>query len=104
MPRSPWLGPTLHGFRSTNGTYIDLPTGGVLAGSHLASQLDVSIGDTLMLATFSSDIFQLGLVLPWWVLPGSAVGVLLAAGISLWPASRAIKRVDVAKGARERSI
>ncbi len=203
-------GTTLHGFRSTDGTYIELPTDGVLAGSNLASQLDISIGDTMrqtvtqipgvvaytdskafaatvdqylglfwafaammialgavlalaiiyvtmavnvvertnelatlraagvplrrvagtaatqslvattlgipfgliagvyaakeFLATFSSDIFQFSLVLPWWVLPGSAVGVLLAAGISLWPASRAIARVDVAKVVRERSI
>lgn len=56
------------------------------------------------LATFSNDIFQFPLVLPWWVLVGAAVGVLGAAGLSQWPAGRAIRRVDVAKVVRERSI
>lgn len=56
------------------------------------------------LASFSSDIFQFPLVMPWWVLVGAALGVLAAAGISQWPASRAIARVDVAKVVRERSI
>ncbi len=56
------------------------------------------------LASFSSDIFQFPLVMPWYVLVGAAVGVLAAAGLSLWPASRAIARVDVAKVVRERSI
>lgn len=75
-------------------TALGIPFG-LVAGVYAAKEF---------LATFSSDIFQFGLVLPWWVLPGSAVGVLLAAGISLWPASRAIRRVDVAKVVRERSI
>ncbi len=56
------------------------------------------------LASFSSDIFQFPLVMPWYVLVGAAAGVLAAAGLSLWPASRAIARVDVAKVVRERSI
>jgi putative ABC transport system permease protein len=56
------------------------------------------------LASFSSDIFQFPLVMPWYVLVGAAVGVLAAAGLSQWPASRAIRRVDVAKVVRERSI
>ncbi len=75
-------------------TALGIPFG-LIAGVYAAKEF---------LATFSSDIFQFSLVLPWWVLPGSAVGVLLAAGISLWPASRAIGRVDVAKVVRERSI
>ncbi len=44
-------GTTLHGFRSTDGSYIDLPKDGVLAGQALADALDVSVGDTITLAT-----------------------------------------------------
>jgi len=75
-------------------TAIGLPFG-LLLGVVAAKQF---------LATFSSDIFQFPLVMPWWVLVGAAVGVLVAAGVSQVPASRAIRKVDVAKVVRERSI
>ncbi len=75
-------------------TTIGLPFG-LLLGIVAAKQF---------LATFSNDIFQFPLIMPWWVLAGAAVGVLVAAGVSQGPAARAIRKVDVAKVVRERSI
>ncbi|NYI40113.1 ABC transporter permease [Demequina lutea] len=55
------------------------------------------------LASFSNDLFNLQLSMPWWMLPACAVGVLAAAGLSQWPAVRSVRRVDVAKVVRERA-
>jgi putative ABC transport system permease protein len=75
-------------------TTIGLPFG-LLLGVWAAKQF---------LGTFSNDIFQFPLIMPWWVLVGAAFGVLVAAGVSQGPAARAIRKVDVAKVVRERSI
>ncbi len=55
------------------------------------------------LASFSNDLFNLELSMPWWMLPACAVGVLAAAALSQWPAVRAVRRVDVATVVRERA-
>lgn len=60
-------------------------------------------GASAFLESFNDDLFTLALRWPWWTLPAAAVGVLLAALISQWPASRQIKRIDIAKVVRERA-
>jgi putative ABC transport system permease protein len=55
------------------------------------------------LATFSNDLFQLDLHLGWWALPATALGVLAAAAVSQWPATRAIRRLNLARVIRERA-
>lgn len=76
----------------------------------LATALGIPVGLALgyiaadrFLAMFSSDLFQLPLDLGWWALGLAALGVLLAAAISQWPAVRAIRRLDIARVVRERS-
>ncbi|WP_062077585.1 ABC transporter permease [Demequina globuliformis] len=55
------------------------------------------------LASFNDDLFTLELQWGWWTLPAAALGVLLAAAVSQWPAARAIRRVDIARVVRERA-
>lgn len=55
------------------------------------------------LGMFSSDLFVLRLDLGWWAMALAALGVLLAAAASLWPAVRAVRRLDVARVVRERA-
>ncbi len=85
--------------------------GGTLATENLAATLlGLPFGLALgvlaadqFLGLFSSDLFQLPLVMPWWLLLVAAAGVLLAAGLSQWPAVRAVRRLDVARVVRERA-
>lgn len=74
-------------------TIIAIPFG-LLAGVWAASAF---------LSSFNDDLFTLDLEWGWWTLPAAALGVLLAAAVSQWPASRAIKRVDIARVVRERA-
>ncbi|WP_061961517.1 FtsX-like permease family protein [Demequina flava] len=74
-------------------TIIAIPFGLVL-GVWAAAQF---------LASFSDDLFTLEPAWGVWTLPAAAAGVLLAALISQWPASRAIKKVDIARVVRERA-
>lgn len=76
----------------------------------VATALGIPVGLVLgvwgawaMLQSFSNDLFTLPLVLPWWLLPLCAVGVLAAASLSQLPAIRAVRRVDVATVVRERA-
>ncbi|WP_203653287.1 ABC transporter permease [Demequina activiva] len=55
------------------------------------------------LQTFNDDLFTLELRWAWWTLPAAALGVLLAALVSQWPASRQIRTVDIATVVRERA-
>ena len=55
------------------------------------------------LQTFNDDLFTLELRWAWWTLPAAALGVFLAALISQWPASRQIRKVDIATVVRERA-
>jgi putative ABC transport system permease protein len=57
----------------------------------------------VFLASFSDDLFTLELSWPWWTLPAAAFGMVLAALISQWPATRQIKRIDIATVIRERA-
>jgi len=57
-----------------------------------------------MMRTYSSDLFSMPLTMPWWLLPACALGVMLAAALSQWPAVRAVRRVDVATVVRERAV
>jgi len=57
-----------------------------------------------MMGTYSSDLFSMQLTMPWWLLPACALGVMLAAALSQWPAVRAVRRVDVATVVRERAV
>ncbi|WP_291379761.1 ABC transporter permease [Demequina sp.] len=76
----------------------------------LATALGIPVGLWLgvlaaraFLASFSNDLFNLQLAMPWWMLPACALGVLAAAALSQWPAVRAVRRVDVATVVRERA-
>lgn len=42
---------SMHGFHSSDGTWISLPARGVLAGSALASELNVQVGDGITMTT-----------------------------------------------------
>lgn len=55
------------------------------------------------LDSFASDLFHFDLRLGWWALPAAAIGVLAAATLSQWPATRAIRRMDIARVVRERA-
>ncbi len=84
---------------------------GTLATENLvATILGVPLGLALgvlaargFLDSFSSDLFHFDLRLAWWALPAAAIGVLAAAMLSQWPATRAIRRMDIARVVRERA-
>ncbi|WP_084104707.1 FtsX-like permease family protein [Demequina sp. NBRC 110056] len=84
--------------------------GAIATENMLATIVAIPVGLVLgiwsaaaFLQTFNDDLFTLELRWAWWTLPAAAVGVLLAALISQWPASRQIKKVDIAKVVRERA-
>lgn len=77
----------------------------------LAAALGVPFGLILgvlanraVLSSFSSDLLHFEPVLGWWPLPAATVGVLAAAAASQWPATRAIRRMDIARTVRERAL
>jgi len=75
-------------------TTVGIPVGlaaGFLAGSWF-------------MGSFSSDLFHIPFVLPWWVSVLAALAVLAGAGASQWTAARAVRRVDVARVVRERAL
>ncbi len=74
-------------------TAIGLPFGmalGILAAKQL-------------LAMYSDDLFQFALVWPWWLPWAIALGVLASSALSVLPAMRAVRRIDVATVVRERA-
>ncbi|WP_083980174.1 ABC transporter permease [Demequina salsinemoris] len=84
--------------------------GAIATENMLATVIAVPFGLVLgvvaadgFLQTFNNDIFSLSIDWPWWSLPAAALGVLLAALVSQWPASRQIARVDIARVVRERA-
>lgn len=84
--------------------------GAIATENMIATILAIPIGLALgvwsawaFLQTFNDDLFTLALRWPWWTLPAAALGVLLAALISQWPASRQIKKLDIARVVRERA-
>ncbi|MEV0271456.1 FtsX-like permease family protein [Hamadaea sp. NPDC050747] len=74
-------------------TTLGLPIG--LAAGFLAAKA--------FLASFSNDLFTFELNMGWWALLLAALGVLLAAALSQWPAVRAVRRLDIARVVRERA-
>ena len=84
--------------------------GAVATESMLATLVAIPLGLVLgvwsagaFLATFNDDLFTLDLRWAWWTLPAAALGVILAALLSQWPAARQIRRVDIATVVRERA-
>jgi len=84
--------------------------GAIATENMLATLLAIPIGLVLgvlaagsFLQTFNDDLFTLELRWAWWTLPAAALGVFLAALISQWPASRQIRKVDIATVVRERA-
>ncbi len=84
--------------------------GAIAMENMIATLLAIPIGLVLgvwgawaFLQSFNDDLFTLALRWPWWTLPAAAVGVLLAALISQWPASRQIRKIDIATVVRERA-
>ncbi|MDN4472252.1 FtsX-like permease family protein [Demequina zhanjiangensis] len=84
--------------------------GAIATENMLATLLGVPIGLLLgvwaaqaFMDTFNDDLFSLTVRWSWWALPAAALGVLLAALASQWPASRQIARVDIARVVRERA-
>lgn len=85
--------------------------GAIATENLLATVLAIPLGLWLgaiaaqrLLASFSSDLFTLELRWQWWVLPATALVVIVAALVSQWPTARAVKRVDVAVVVRERAV
>lgn len=56
-----------------------------------------------LLAMYSDDLFQFVLVWPWWLPWLVALGVLASSALSVLPAMRAVRRIDVATVVRERA-
>lgn len=84
--------------------------GAIATENMLATLAAVPVGLVLgawsaaaFLQTFNDDLFTLELRWGWWALPLAALGVLLAALVSQWPASRQIRTVDIASVVRERA-
>jgi putative ABC transport system permease protein len=93
----------------TAGTPLRRVAGALATENLLATALGVPFGLLLgtlaaraFLASFSNDLFHLDLHLGWWPMPAAA-GVLLAAALSQWPATRAVRRMDIARVVRERA-
>jgi putative ABC transport system permease protein len=53
--------------------------------------------------TFSTDQFPIEVTVRWFVFAGASAAMFVAAGLSLLPALRAVKRIDVGQMVRERS-
>ncbi|WP_084039757.1 FtsX-like permease family protein [Demequina sp. NBRC 110053] len=84
--------------------------GAIATENMLATIVAIPVGLVLgvwsasaFLQTFNDDLFTLELRWAWWTLPAAALGVVLAALISQWPASRQIRKVDIATVVRERA-
>jgi len=55
------------------------------------------------MASFNSDLFTFDLVVRPLTFVGTALGILVAAALSQWPALRAVRRLDLARVVRERA-
>ncbi len=55
------------------------------------------------MASFNSDLFSFDLVVRPLTFVGTALGILVAAALSQWPALRAVRRLDLARVVRERA-
>ena len=53
--------------------------------------------------SFSTDQFPIGVSVRWFVFAGTIAAMFVVAGLSLLPAVRAVKRIDVGQVVRERS-
>jgi putative ABC transport system permease protein len=67
---------------------------GLLAG-HLAT--------VAFMSSFSSDQFPITVSLRWFTYAGTAAAMFVVAGLSLIPALRAVKRINVGQIVRERA-
>jgi putative ABC transport system permease protein len=94
-----------------SGVLVRKVAGTITTENIVATALGIPIGLVLgtlasaaFLSTFSSDLFALNLTWAWWVPVAAALGVLVAAALSRFPAARAVKKVDVARVVRERAV
>jgi len=55
------------------------------------------------MSSFSTDQFPIGVTMRWFVFAGAIAAMFVVAGLSLLPAVRAVKRIDVSQVVRERS-
>ncbi len=55
------------------------------------------------MASFNSDLFSFDLAVRPLTFVGTALGILVAAALSQWPALRAVRRLDLARVVRERA-
>jgi len=55
------------------------------------------------MSSFSTDQFPIGVTVRWFVFAGAVAAMFVVAGLSLLPALRAVKRIDVGQVVRERS-
>ncbi len=60
------------------------------------------VGASAMLESYSTDQFDLALVIEPLTLVGSTVAILVVAFVSQWPGLRALRRLDIATVVRER--
>ena len=58
---------------------------------------------SLAMNSFATDLFRFDLFMEWTTLVWSAVAMLVVALISQWPGLRAVRRIDIARIAKERS-
>ncbi len=58
---------------------------------------------SLAMGSFATDLFRFDLFMQWTTLVWSAVAMLAVALISQWPGLRAVRRLDIARIAKERS-
>ena len=84
--------------RLVSGENLLLTLAGVLPG--LALGYLAAAG---FMASFNSDLFSFDLVVRPLTFVGTALGILVAAALSQWPALRAVRHLDLARVVRERA-
>ncbi len=84
--------------RVVSGENLLLTLAGIVPGLILGY-----IGAAVFMASFNSDLFTFDLVVRPLTFVGTALGILVAAALSQWPALRAVRRLDLARVVRERA-
>jgi len=84
--------------RLVSGENLLLTLAGVLPGLVLGY-----LAAAGFMASFNSDLFSFDLVVRPLTFVGTALGILVAAALSQWPALRAVRHLDLARVVRERA-
>ncbi len=84
--------------RVVSGENLLLTLAGIIPGLVLGY-----IAAAEFMASFNSDLFTFDLAVRPLTFVGTALGILVAAALSQWPALRAVRRLDLARVVRERA-